>query len=432
MKSLANGCKLGALGAAGRLSVLLVTLAASVSVHAAQVVNPIHVSGGNRAPGDNLSTGSITVGAGTSFTFDVRYEVTSPQTANEAGLGLKLRYDASKFENVNVTPVNAAGGDFTDVTQVLTKCIVAAPSDQVGTYSIGGFTTPREVIFGWLDTSIRTGGAVGWPGSPDPAAPNGCLNPGFTTATGGTTPPSKLFRVTLKTKPGFTSGSTTVRLTADGNVSFANASPGMADKDITVHGSATPPLGLASTNPYVSRKTHGTAGTFDLPLDPNGAATGSTITVEPRQTVNGSHTIVINFNAPVSSSEFPASNISATQVAGGSGSLPTSVSYSGNSLIITVGNSSTPVPDRRRIQVIASGAGAAVGLNPSIVFGTYLGDVDGSREPTGTDVNLTKAAAASGTVNATTFRRDVNLDGNVTGTDVNIVKARAAASGGPL
>lgn len=399
----------------------------SIPAHAAQVVDPIHVSGGNRTAGDNLSTGTITVPAGTTMTFDVRYSVTGSQTANEAGLGLKLRYDANRFDNVNVTAVNAAAGNFTDVTTMLTKCAVASPSDQVGSYSIPGFTTPREVIFGWLDTSVRAGGAVGWPGTADPAAPNGCLNPGFTTATGATTPPATLFRVTLKTKPGFTSGSTTVRLTADGNVSFANASPGMTDKDITVNGASAPTFALAASNPYVSRKTHGAAGTFDLPLDPAGAASGTTITVEPRQAVSGSHTIVITFNSAVSAAEYPATSISATQVAGGSGLLPTSVSYSGNSLIITVGNAGTPVPNGRRIQVTATGAGAATGLNPSIVFGTLVGDTNNSRGVNATDISQVRAASG-GTTTAANFRFDLNASGSVNATDISVVRGASGSS----
>jgi hypothetical protein len=400
---------------------------ALIPAHAAQVVDPIHVSGGNRTAGDNLSTGSITMPAGTTMTFDVRYSVSGSQTANEAGLGLKLRYDANRFDNVNVTAVNAAGGNFTDVTNMLTKCAVAAPSDQAGTYSISGFTTPREVIFGWLDTSVRTGGAVGWPGTADPAAPNGCLNPGFTTATGATTPPSALFRVTLRTKAGFTSGSSIVRLTADGNISFANASPGMTDKDITVNGAAAPSFSLAASNPYVSRKTHGAAGTFDLPLDPAGAASGTTITVEPRQAVSGSHTIVITFNSAVSAAEYPAANIAATQVAGGAGALPTTVSYSGSSVIITVGNAGTPVPNGRRIQVTATGAGAATGLNPSIVFGTLVGDVNNSRGVTSADITQVRSTSGA-TVTGANFRNDLNVSGGITSADITVVRSASGTS----
>lgn len=416
--SLWFSCRSVAAGACASLAVL-----AWVPAHAAQVVDPIHVSGGNRTAGDNLSTGSITVPAGTTMTFDVRYSVTGSQTSNEAGLGLKLRYDADRFQNVNVTAVNAAGGNFTDVTNMLTKCAVAAPSDQAGSYSSPSVTTPREVIFGWLDTSVRAGGAVGWPGTADPVAPNGCLNPGFATATGATTPPSALFRVTLSTKPSFTSGSTTVRLTADGNVSFANASPGMADKNITVNGAAAPSFSLAASNPYVSRKTHGAAGTFDLPLDPAGAASGTTITVEPRQAVSGSHTIVITFNSAVSAAEYPAANIAATQVAGGAGVLPTTVSYSGSSLIITVGNAGTPVPNGRRIQVTATGAGAAIGLNPSIVFGTLVGDVNNNRLVQGSDVTFVQQRLAQ-PLSASNFRADINVNGAIQGTDVTAALQR--------
>ena len=403
----------------------VLALLAAASLHAAQVVDPIHVAGGNRTAGDNLSSGTITMPAGTTMTFDVRYSVTSPQTANEAGLGLKLRYDANRFDNVNVTPVSASAGNFTDVISMLTKCAVAAPSDQVGTYSIGGFTSPREVIFGWLDTSIRAGGAVGWPGTADPAAPNNCLNPGFTTASGATAPPTTLFRVTMKTRTGFTSGSTTVRLTADGNVSFANASPGMSDKDIVVAGASAPSIALAASDTYQSRKTHGAAGTFNITLDPAGSTTsGSAVTIEPRQAVSGSHTIVINFTAPVSAAEFPS--VTAT-VGAGPTTLPTSVTFSGSSMIVTVGNSTTPVPNASRIRVHANGVGAAAGVNPSVVVGFLLGDVSGNRVVNSTDVS--NVSGQSGVpVTASNFRSDVTLNGAINSADVTTVSGRSGTN----
>lgn len=198
---------------------------AAASAFAAQTVTPYDAASG----GAVVST--PTVPAGTTLVFFGRYEVSGSQTANESGLGLKVKYDKTKFSNVVVD-------------QVYTKCMIASPDQQESV------PATSQVVFGWIDTSIRRtsgtpNGVVGWPGTADPASPDACLNPGgIVTTTGANPPPLALFRMQMTTTSGFTSGTTTVNLQADGNYSYANASPGFTDKSITITGAAAPACNL--------------------------------------------------------------------------------------------------------------------------------------------------------------------------------------------
>lgn len=211
--------------------VALVTTAAM----ATQTVTPYTAAVG----GSSIS--AATVPAGSTFTFFGRYEVLAGSTGNESGLGLKVKYDKTKFANVVVDIVSQ---DATPTPGTLyTKCMIAMPDQQE--------TVPAssQIVFGWIDTSVRrtTGtpnGVVGWPATADPAAPgatDGCLNPGnIVTTSAGTTPPVSLFRIQMTTLPGFTSGTTTVNLVSEGNFSYAGTTPGFTDKSIVLTAAAAP------------------------------------------------------------------------------------------------------------------------------------------------------------------------------------------------
>jgi len=204
---------------------LALSALAAASAVAVQTVTPYDSASGG------LVISAPTVKAGTTLTFYGRYEISGSQTANESGLGLKVKYDKTKFSNVVVD-------------QVYTKCMIASPDQQESV------PATSQVVFGWIDTSIRRtsgtpNGVVGWPGTADPAAPDACLNPGgIVTTTTGTAPPLALFRMQMTTVPGFTSGTTTVSLQSDGNYSYANATPGFTDKSILITGDTAPACNL--------------------------------------------------------------------------------------------------------------------------------------------------------------------------------------------
>lgn len=208
-------------------SIALAGLAASVAANATQAVQPVKDVAGTAFSGSSaLWTASVPVG--TVVTVIGRYTTNNP---NESGLGLKVKYDETKFTAGTVT-----------VTALNTKCMIAPPQIQ----SAGASS---QAVLGWIDTAIRTpAGAVDWPYAADPATPNGCLNPNTpandvtATAAGAV----NLFRFQGTLAPSVALASTTdVTITADGNVSYAGpATPGMADQVLRITAAPAPSCNL--------------------------------------------------------------------------------------------------------------------------------------------------------------------------------------------
>jgi hypothetical protein len=203
------------------------------------------------------------------------------------------------------------------------------------------------------------------------------------------------------------------RLGSDSNA-VPSTNPGVRIDTISVStavcGGNAPVLSAA-----VSRKTHGAAGTFDVPLLlplPGGGSIG----VEPRSGgASGAHTIVATFANPVS--------VGGVSVTMGTGSA--SYSVAGNVVTINL----TGVTDIQRLGVtLANVSDGPNRGNLTIPMGVLLGDTNGSLSVTGSDVSQTKAAAASGSVSGSTFRSDVNVNGAINTSDIGLVKARSGAS----
>ena len=203
-------------------------------------------------------------------------------------------------------------------------------------------------------------------------------------------------------------------------VEEANAgTPGCSGYTLTVNGlvgntSGPGPCPLPPT--VVSRKDHGGAGMFSVPLPLTGPSG-----VEDRVGnggVAGSHTVVLTF--PTNPTGATASVI-ADNPSTGTGSV-SGVTYSGNDMLVNL----TGVSDKQVLTLSVSGGS----VSPAVVpIGFLVGDVNGSRGVTSTDVGQTKSAASPGTVNAGNFRADVNANGNITSTDIGLVKS---SSGGTI
>jgi hypothetical protein len=202
------------------LALGLFVLVAAQGVQATQTVNPAtNATGGTFAGGPN--DWSVSRAGGQPLVFFGRYTSTN---ANESGLGLKIQYDATKITNVAID-------------QVLTKCMVFAPDIQVNGAS-------SQVLFGWADTSQRTSGVVGWPGTADdPTHP--CINPppGIVTQTGAFPVPTNVFRFTATTAPGFTSGTSTITISPS-SASSAGGAAAFTNTSLVVTGLAVAPCNL--------------------------------------------------------------------------------------------------------------------------------------------------------------------------------------------
>jgi hypothetical protein len=213
-------------------SCVLAAVATAFAANATQTVQPVKDAAGTAFGGSGTAwTG--TAGLGTTVTIVGRY-TTDAASGNESGLGLKVKYDESKFTGVTVTALS-------------TKCMIAPPQVQ----SAGAAS---QAVLGWIDTAVRNPvGGVGWPYLADPATAAGppatspCLNPNTpandTTATAAGAVNLFQFQGTLAPSVGV-GGTAVVSIVSDGNYSYAGAAPGMANQTVTITAVAAPTCSL--------------------------------------------------------------------------------------------------------------------------------------------------------------------------------------------
>lgn len=161
----------------------------------------------------------------------------------------------------------------------------------------------------------------------------------------------------------------------------------------------------------VSRKTHGGAGAFDIPL-PLIGSTG----VECRSS-NGTHTIVLTLNEP------PASGHAS--ITAGSGAVQGEPSFSGNLAFVTL----TGVGNAQRVTINLANFAATGGSalpSTSLTFGVLEGDANGNQLVNASDIAQTKSRSGQ-VLDATNFRSDVNCNGTVNSADVSSVKAHSGS-----
>ena len=154
----------------------------------------------------------------------------------------------------------------------------------------------------------------------------------------------------------------------------------------------------------VARKIHGGAGTFDLPVD----TTIGAVTVEPRTIGNG-HTIVFQFNVPITATGTvtvaPVGTVSAT--------------IAGDDVVVTLTN----IADNQRATISLANVNGT-GVNVSAAMGFLIGDVNNSRSVSASDISGVKARVGQATTGAN-FRFDVNASGVINPVDISAVKARS-------
>ncbi|MDQ6765485.1 MAG: dockerin type I domain-containing protein [Verrucomicrobiota bacterium] len=176
---------------------------------------------------------------------------------------------------------------------------------------------------------------------------------------------------------------------------------------------AVAPDALAMTG-AVSRKTHGTAGTFDIALPSTG-----TRGVECRTGgANGNHTLVVSFNNNLASG--------AATVTAGSGSVVGTPTVNGTSLTVDL----TGVTNAQNVTVTLSNVtdtASQVLPSTSVTVGFLVGDTNGDGIVNSGDSLQTRNRAGQVT-SATNFRSDVNEDGFVNSGDSTIVRARSGTA----
>ena len=166
----------------------------------------------------------------------------------------------------------------------------------------------------------------------------------------------------------------------------------------------------------VSRKTHGAAGVFDIPVAVDTPISGP-VSVEPRG-IGAGHSIVFQFNATVNSVG------SATAVDESAAAVVIGVSPVNNEVLISLAT----LPDNKRVKITLPVVnGVTVNASPSIRF--LVGDVNNSQVVDAGDIGVVKVRSGQ-TTTAANFRFDVNASGSINASDISAVKARAPASPG--
>src|SRR5438552_2183570 len=160
-----------------------------------------------------------------------------------------------------------------------------------------------------------------------------------------------------------------------------------------------------------SRKVHGGAGTFDVPLPLSG-----NVGVECR---NGGATndyqMIINFATPVT--------VEGASVTSGTGSV-SSFSVSGSQVTVNL----TGVTNVQRITVTLFNVNDGTHMgNVAVSMGVLVGDVNGNAVVNASDVSLTKSQVGQA-VSGSNFREDVNANGVINSVDVAQVKANVGTA----
>lgn len=162
----------------------------------------------------------------------------------------------------------------------------------------------------------------------------------------------------------------------------------------------------------VSRKQHGAAGVFDLPL-PFPPILG----IEPRSGgTAGAHTVVVRFTIPVFAS--------GASVSSGQGSVGSMSGNGSDTLVLNL----TGVANAQRLTVTLDNVnnGSTAG-DVAISMGLLLGDINGTGTITSSDIGQAKSLSGQ-TANATNFPADLNVSGSINATDVGLAKSNSGMS----
>jgi hypothetical protein len=160
-----------------------------------------------------------------------------------------------------------------------------------------------------------------------------------------------------------------------------------------------------------SRKTHGAAGTFDVPLPLTG-----NVGIECRSGgATNDYQMIINFATTVT--------VGSASVTSGTGSV-SSFTVSGSQVTVNL----TGVTNVQRITVTLLNVNDGTHMgNVPISMGVLVGDVNGNATVNASDVSLTKSQVGQA-VSGSNFREDVNANGTISATDVAQVKAKVGTA----
>ena len=170
-----------------------------------------------------------------------------------------------------------------------------------------------------------------------------------------------------------------------------------------------------------SRKPHGTAGTYDLPINTSGTFNNS-ISIEPRH-IGAGHLIVFTFDEAVAAPG-TVSVVDAVGATIGNVAAPVVSGMTGNEVLVAIAD----VPDRRGIKVTLTGVtGNSGSISASVSLGFLIGSFSDSPLVSAQDLRACRARAGFA-ANASSFRYDVTGSGLVSAADIATTKRRVGLS----
>ncbi|MDQ6764512.1 MAG: hypothetical protein M3Z22_00185 [Verrucomicrobiota bacterium] len=165
----------------------------------------------------------------------------------------------------------------------------------------------------------------------------------------------------------------------------------------------------------VSRKTHGTAGDFDIDLPLN-----TTPGIEDRAGgPSGNHKIVVTFAVPVT-----VQNVTVTPRAGGTATVSGPAIVTNSQVTVNLTNVSNAQVLMLNLIGVSGGGNSG---NVTIPVGILLGDSNGDAAVNSGDSQQTRTRSGQ-QVDLTNYRSDVNLDGTINSGDSQIVRANSGTS----
>ncbi len=289
---------------------------------------------------------------------------TSPRLSFRQNYDLESGFDGGVLE---VSAPNINAGAFTDVTNVAVG----------GTFLSNGYNSTISASY-----SNPIGGRAGWSGN----------SGGYLTTVVDLGP--NLAGQTVKLR---------FRMGSDSSV----AAVGWRVDTITFQdGFTCSPLPVSA----VSRKTHGSAGDFDVPLPLSG-----TSGVEPRAGgATGDHRVVVTFASALSATD-------ATVTSGAGGVSAFNINGAEATIDLTgVANASTTT-----VTINGASTGANVGC-VNVPLSTLLGDSNGDRVVNGGDALQTRSRSGA-EADSTNFRSDFNHDGVVNIGDTSVTRTQSGS-----
>jgi uncharacterized repeat protein (TIGR01451 family) len=220
-----------------------------------------------------------------------------------------------------------------------------------------------------------------------------------------------------------TAPSSSGTLTNTATVASATADPDLSNN------SATTVTNVSTIVPVrvVSRKTHGSAGSFDidLPFNPPSPAVGpgpaTTPGIECRSGgASGNYSMVFTFPNPLTS-------VGGATVSSGHGSVSNSgIGTDPHEYIVNL----TGVTNQQQIDVTVTGIQDSSGNHGGTVRATMsvlLGDTNADGFVNSADISQTKSQSGQA-VTGSNFREDVNVDGFLNSGDISLVKSKSGTA----